>query len=100
MGIRTTVGARIPRQIRTQSKQNIHHWKRRRMTLRIGDTGHALSYPLIGDPQLAARLLVPLGRWRRQDAGRQGLMKAALERILAVEGLSPNVYEIASKSLA
>ena len=52
------------------------------------------------NPQLAARLLVPLGRWRRQDAGRQTLMKAALERILAVEGLSPDVYEIASKSLA
>ncbi len=52
------------------------------------------------NPQLAARLLVPLGRWRRQDPGRQELMKAALERILAVEGLSPNVYEIASKSLA
>ncbi len=51
------------------------------------------------NPQLAARLLVPLGRWRRQDAGRQALMKAALERILAVEGLSPNVYEIASKSV-
>ena len=52
------------------------------------------------NPQLAARLLVPLGRWRRQDPGRQTLMKAALERILAVEGLSPNVYEIASKSIA
>ena len=52
------------------------------------------------NPQLAARLLVPLGRWRRQDPDRQALMKAALERILAVEGLSPNVYEIASKSIA
>ncbi len=52
------------------------------------------------NPQLAARLLVPLGRWRRQDTDRQAKMKAALERILAIEGLSPDVYEIASKSLA
>ena len=52
------------------------------------------------NPQLAARLLVPLGRWRRQDPARQALMKAALDRILAVEGLSANVYEIASKSIA
>ncbi len=52
------------------------------------------------NPQLAARLLTPLGRWRRQDTGRQVLMKEALERILAKEGISPDVYEIASKSLA
>ena len=52
------------------------------------------------NPQLAARLLIPLGRWRRQDDGRQARMKGALERILAKDGLSPDVYEIASKSLA
>jgi aminopeptidase N len=51
------------------------------------------------NPQIAARLLTPLGRWRRQDADRQAKMRAELERILAVEGLSRDTYEIASKSL-
>jgi aminopeptidase N len=52
------------------------------------------------NPALAARLVQPLGQWRRQDAARQALMKAALERILATPGLSPNTYEMVSKSLA
>ena len=52
------------------------------------------------NPQVAARLLAPLGRWRRFDPGRQAKMKAALERILAAPKLSRDVYEIASKSLA
>ncbi|MGH6915767.1 MAG: aminopeptidase N C-terminal domain-containing protein, partial [Geminicoccales bacterium] len=51
------------------------------------------------NPQVAARLLGPLGRWRRYDAGRQGRMKAQLERILATPGLSRDSFEIASKSL-
>ena len=51
------------------------------------------------NPQVAARLLAPLGRWRRFDAGRQEKMKAALERILAAPKLSSDTYEIASKSL-
>jgi aminopeptidase N len=51
------------------------------------------------NPQVAARLLAPLGRWRSFDAGRQAKMKAALTRILAVPKLSRDVFEIASKSL-
>ncbi len=52
------------------------------------------------NPQVAARLLAPLGRWRRVDAGRQALMQAELARILAAPGLSRETYEIASKSFA
>lgn len=52
------------------------------------------------NPQLSARLISPLGRWRRQDPARQTLMKQALERILATEGLSKDSFEIASKSLS
>jgi aminopeptidase N len=52
------------------------------------------------NPQIAARLLTPLTRWKRMDAGRQGLMKQALEKVLAHDGLSRDVFEIASKSLA
>ncbi len=51
------------------------------------------------NPQVAARLLTPLGRWARFDEGRQKKMKAALERVLAAPNLSRDVYEVASKSL-
>ena len=40
------------------------------------------------NPQTAAKLLPPLGRWRRFDAARAALMQAELERILATPGLS------------
>jgi len=51
------------------------------------------------NPQTAARLVPPLGRWRRFDPARQDLMKAELERIVAAPGLSKDVFEQASKSL-
>jgi len=49
--------------------------------------------------QLAARLVLPLGPWRRYDKQRQALMQAALEQIKATPGLSKDVFEIVSKSL-
>jgi aminopeptidase N len=52
------------------------------------------------NPQSAARLVPPLGRWRRFEPGRSALMKAELERIVATPGLSKDVFEQASKSLA
>ncbi len=51
------------------------------------------------NPQTAAKLLPPLGRWRRFDPARAALMKAELERIVATPGLSKDVFEQASKSL-
>jgi len=51
------------------------------------------------NPQIAARLLRGMARWRRYDAKRQGMMKAQLQRILDTEGVSKDVFEIASKSL-
>ncbi|MCK5623891.1 MAG: DUF3458 domain-containing protein, partial [Alphaproteobacteria bacterium] len=51
------------------------------------------------NPQVAARLLTPMGRWRRHDAGRQEKMKAQLQCILDHEGLSKDSFEIARKSL-
>jgi aminopeptidase N len=51
------------------------------------------------NPTTAARLVRALGQWRRYDAARQALMRAQLDRILATPGLSPNTYEMASKSL-
>ncbi|MBT7614566.1 MAG: DUF3458 domain-containing protein, partial [Rhodospirillaceae bacterium] len=52
------------------------------------------------NPQVAARLVDPLGRWRRQDTGRQALMKSELERIRSRENLSPDLTEKIGKSLA
>ena len=52
------------------------------------------------NPTLAARLVQPLGGWRRHDAQRQRLMRQALERVLAAPRLSKNTYEMVSKSLA
>jgi aminopeptidase N len=66
------------------------------------------GYQLIADlvialdgknPQTAARMIPPLGRWKRFDDGRAAMMRAALERILAQPGLSRDVTEQASKSL-
>ncbi len=51
------------------------------------------------NPQIAARLTTQLGRWRRYDDGRAALMRGELQRILAADGLSPDVFEIASKAL-
>ncbi|MDA3971211.1 MAG: aminopeptidase N [Desulfobulbaceae bacterium] len=51
------------------------------------------------NPQIAARLVGPLSRWRRFNAARQILMKKGLQRILDSPDLSKDVYEMASKSL-
>ena len=50
--------------------------------------------------QTAARLVSPLGLWRRQAPERAALMRQQLERILAVPKLSKGVFEKASKGLA
>ncbi|CAA2994148.1 puromycin-sensitive aminopeptidase-like isoform X4 [Olea europaea subsp. europaea] len=52
------------------------------------------------NPQVASRMVSAFSRWKRFDETRQNLAKAQLEMILSANGLSENVYEIASKSLA
>jgi aminopeptidase N len=52
------------------------------------------------NPQSAARLVPPLGRWKRFDEARANQMRAALMQIVATPGLSKDVMEQASKSLA
>jgi aminopeptidase N len=52
------------------------------------------------NPQVASRMLSALTSWRRYDPGRQALIKVQLERIIATEDVSKDVYEVASKSLA
>jgi len=52
------------------------------------------------NPTTAARLVQPLGSWRRHDETRQALMRQQLERVLATSNISKNTYEMVSKSLA
>jgi len=52
------------------------------------------------NPQIAARLLLPLSKWKRYDEGRQKLMRESLEKIASRSELSRDVYEVISKSLS
>ncbi|MCK7549592.1 aminopeptidase N [Marinobacter koreensis] len=52
------------------------------------------------NPQIAARLVTPLTRWRKFAPAYSASMRAALERIRDKEGLSRDVYEVVHKSLA
>jgi aminopeptidase N len=71
-------------------------------------TASGAGYRLLADtiialdainPQVAAKQVPPLGRWRRFDEARQAMMKAELQRIADTPGLSKDVFEQASKSL-
>ena len=66
------------------------------------------GYELLGEqamqldainPQIAARLITPLTRWRKFDAERQQLMREQLRRIGDREGVSRDVSEIVQKSV-
>jgi len=67
-----------------------------------------VGYRLLGEyvellnqtnPQIAARLLSPLTRWRRFGESAQALMRAELQRLSQLPQLSRDVYELVSKSL-
>jgi aminopeptidase N len=52
------------------------------------------------NPQVAARLVSAFNGWKRYDPARQALMSEQLRRILAQEGLSPDVSEIVGSALS
>lgn len=52
------------------------------------------------NPQIAARLVQAIIRWRRYDESRRQLMQASLQRILETPSLSKDTYEVVSRSLA
>ena len=52
------------------------------------------------NPMTAARMVEPLGGWRRYRPELGALMREQLERIVAHPGLSKNVFELVSKALA
>ncbi|MBE0506943.1 MAG: aminopeptidase N [Marinospirillum sp.] len=87
--VRAVIGAFV--------NQNRHNFHRR----------DAAGYQLLADkvielnrmnPQIAARLVIPLTRFQRMDDYRKGLMKNELERIRK-EKLSPDLFEIIKKAL-
>jgi len=51
------------------------------------------------NPQIASRLVAPLSKWRRYVDSQGQQMKQQLQRIMAQEDLSKDVYEVVSKSL-
>jgi aminopeptidase N len=51
------------------------------------------------NPQVTARMVRHFERWRRFDPDRQALMKAALERVAALEGLSNETAEVVDRIL-
>ncbi len=52
------------------------------------------------NPQVAARMTIPLTRWRRYDPARQQQMQTVLQQLRDIDGLSADVYELVDKSLS
>jgi aminopeptidase N len=52
------------------------------------------------NPMVAARLIEPLGAWKRYRPELGALMREQLQRIVDTSGLSKNVFEMASRALA
>jgi len=66
------------------------------------------GYRLVGEvirtldpmnPQVAARMAGAFESWRRYDPARQGLMRAELQTIHGLTGISPNLFEVTGKML-
>ncbi len=51
------------------------------------------------NPQVAARLMGAFKNWRKLEPGRRDDAKQMLEKVAGREGLSPDLYEIATKTL-
>ncbi len=63
----------------------------------VGNTVRVLDG---SNPQVAARLVSAFSQWRRFDAQRQAQMKEQLTKLSSHSDLSPDVFEIVTKSLA
>ena len=51
------------------------------------------------NPQVAARMAGAFEAWRRYDPSRQALMRAELETLARIDGLSSNLFEVVTKML-
>ncbi|MGE9550560.1 aminopeptidase N [Erwinia amylovora] len=70
----------------------------------INGSGYQFLVEILTDlntrnPQVAARMVEPLIRLKRYDAGRQVLMRQALEQLKGLDKLSGDLYEKISKAL-
>jgi aminopeptidase N len=52
------------------------------------------------NPQIAARILAPLTRWRQFEASVSASMNICLQKIFSQKSLSKDVYEVVAKCLA
>jgi aminopeptidase N len=62
----------------------------------VGETIAALD---MINPQVAARMAGAFEAWKRYDPARQTAMRAVLEKLTRLDGLSPNLFEVATKML-
>ncbi|WP_158784279.1 aminopeptidase N [Pantoea sp. BAV 3049] len=70
----------------------------------VNGSGYQFLVEILSDlntrnPQVAARMIEPLIRLKRYDAGRQALMRDALEQLKGLDKLSGDLYEKISKAL-
>jgi aminopeptidase N len=71
----------------------------------VDGAGHQLLCDVVirlnhKNPQIAARILAPLTRWRQFEPSVSASMNACLQKIFSQESLSKDVYEVVAKSLA
>ncbi len=51
------------------------------------------------NPQIAARLLLPLIQWKKYNSARQQMMKAQLQRVANTQNLAKDIFEITERGL-
>ena len=61
--------------------------------------GDVIERVQASNPQIAARMLAPLTRWRRYAIG-QDAMRAELERLAAINPLPKDVFEVVNRALS
>jgi aminopeptidase N len=71
----------------------------------VDGAGHQLLCDVVirlnhKNPQIAARILAPLTRWRQFEPSVSASMHDCLQKIFSQESLSKDVYEVVAKSLA
>lgn len=61
--------------------------------------GEVIERLQASNPQIAARMLAPMTRWRRYAVG-QDAMRTELERLAAIDPLPKDVFEVITKALS
>ena len=61
-------------------------------------TSEVIERLQVSNPQIAARMLAPMTRWRRYAVGQEA-MRGELERLAAIDPLPKDVFEVVTKAL-